>query len=206
MSLATFQVNSTSTQSRPERVAERARDALDDGSALSGPELAKVKTDIAKAPGIMRPMLTKTIDDPNAVKAGMLRWAPRMLVALLPAYAAILALFCRRRNYPEHLYFAIHLHSFVFAALTLANLFKFSHVFVIGLVTGLAASAWIVLYSLIALRRVYGGTIGGTLARAIGIMTLYGVVALPALLGVVLLSAFLRSRAPTGIPPVWCRC
>ena len=185
-----IQLGPTITKSRPERVADRTEAALNTGAALTPAERAEAEADIAKAPWILQPMLTKSIDDPNAMKAGIYRWMPRMLIALLPLYAGILALFYRRRNYPEHLYFAIHLHAFVFTAFAVSNLFKFTHVYAIAVAAGVAMAAWVVVYAVLALRRVYGGSYGVTIAKGAGIVALYALVAAPAILGAVLLSAF----------------
>ena len=185
-----IQFGPTITRSGPQRVADRTQAAIEAGTAITPAERQEAIRDIAKAPWIMRPMLTKAIDDPNAMKAGIYRWFPRVLFALLPVYAAILALFYRRRNYPEHLYFAIHLHAFVFVALAMSNLVKFTRLTAVAIGAGVAAGLWIVSYSVMALRRVYGGSVGGTVAKGLGIMALYALIVVPALIGVVLLSAF----------------
>jgi hypothetical protein len=187
---AGIQVGTTVTRSRPARVADRTEAAFADGVQLTPAELAEAKADVAKAPWILRPMLEKSITEPGAMKAGIYRWLPRMLIALLPLYAGILALFYRRRHYPEHLYFAIHLHAFVFVAFAFSNLVKFTHVSPLAIAAGIASAAWIIAYALIALRRVYGGTMAANIGKAVGIMALYALVAGPALFAAVLLSAF----------------
>jgi len=183
-------VTSAVPQSRPERVAAATQQALVSGKPLAAAQRDSILNSITKAPWIMRPMLTKAVDDPNAIKAGVTRWLPRMLFALIPLYAGILALFYRRRNYPEHLYFAIHLHAFVFLALTLSSLVMFTGLVALAVVTPILAALWIVAYAVVALRRVYGGSIARTVMKGIGIMALYGLVVFPALAAVVLLSAF----------------
>jgi hypothetical protein len=176
--------------SRPQRVAEGAQRAVLSGKAMTAQQRDSALGDIAKAPWLLRPLLTKAVSDPNAIKSGILVWLPRMLFGLIPVYAGILAIFYRRRNYPEHLYFAIHLHAFVFLALTLAEVGKLSYNLAIAGVVQFLAVSWIVAYAVIALRRVYGGSVGLTILKGAGIMTLYFVVGMPTLVLAVFLSAF----------------
>jgi hypothetical protein len=96
-----------------------------------------------------------------------------MLFVLLPIFAAIVAIFYRRRKYPEHLYFAIHLHAFVFLALAAMALLKFTRVAPLVGIGGMIALVWIAIYATLAFRRTYGGSIGGTIAREIGIGSIY---------------------------------
>jgi Protein of unknown function (DUF3667) len=176
--------------SRPQRVAANAQQGIQSGKALSQQQRDSTLKDIAKAPWLLRPLLTKAVSDPTAIRSEILTWMPRMLFALIPVYAGILALFYRRRNYPEHLYFAIHLHSFVFLALTVAQAAKFTHVVPLSAVVSFAAVSWIIAYAVMALRRVYGGSIGGAVAKGTGIMMLYSLIGIPMLILVVFLSAF----------------
>lgn len=182
--------SSAAPTSRPQRVAAGAQKAIQTGKAMTPQQRDSALADIAKAPWLLRPLLTKAVSDPNAIKSGILVWLPRMLFALIPVYAGLLALFYRRRNYPEHLYFAIHLHAFVFLALTLAEIGKVSYNLAVAGVVQFLAVSWIIAYAVIALRRVYGGSVGLTILKGAGIMTLYFIVGVPTLVLVVFLSAF----------------
>ena len=146
---------------------------------------------IAAAPRIMQPLLQKGIEDPNGLRQAVVANMPRVFFALLPVFAAILAIFYRKRHYPEHLYFAIHLHAFAFFALTFIELARFAHLTRLG--NGLAPVAllWICAYTVIALRRVYGGSVGITLAKGAGIAGLYLLGAGAALLGLVFAAAWI---------------
>ena len=109
------------------------------------------------------------------MKGRMAETMPRVLFVLLPVFAGIVALFYRGRKYPEHLYFAIHLHTFVFIALVITELTKFTQLpLVIGL-AGFAALIWIPAYATLAFRRVYGGSLKSIIAKEIGIGALYAV-------------------------------
>ena len=167
---------STQTVSRPERTANAASQALRKQEALSQAERDSVLASIAKAPALMRPLLQRAVTDPTGFKKGMLENMPRMLFALLPIFALIVALFYRGRNYPEHLYFAIHLHAFFFMALSISALSKFSHVPAVAMVVGLAMILWIPIYATRAFRRTYGGSMATTLLKETVIGVIYAVV------------------------------
>lgn len=129
--------------------------------------------DIAKAPAVFRPFLRKAILDPAGFKRSMVDAIPRLLFALLPIFAAILALFYHRRKYPEHLYFAVHLHAFVFLALAVTELVKLTRLTQVAAPVSIAMLLWIPVYTTIAIRRTYGGSIAGTVAKEVGIGVIY---------------------------------
>ena len=161
--------------SRPERVSAAASAALEKGEAASAAEREAALEDIARAPAVMQPFLRKAVQDPGGLKRRIFTTMPRMLFALLPVFAAILALFYRGRKYPEHLYFAIHLHAFTFLALTVAELLKFTGSPVLAVVGSLIGVIWLPIYATLALRRVYGGSLGRTVAKVVAIGAIYGV-------------------------------
>ena len=171
--------------SRPERLGMAASDALKNQQTLSAAEKEAAIKDIERAPAVMRPLLRRTIEDPTGFKRGLIEMMPRMLFALLPIFAAIVALLYRGRKYPEHLYFAIHLHAFLFLAMLLFGLSKFTRVPAVVAVVGFGVMLWIPVYSTLAFRRVYGGSIVGTLVKEAMITAVYSVVSFIALLIVV---------------------
>jgi hypothetical protein len=77
------------------------------------------------------------------------------------------------RKYPEHLYFAIHLHAFIFLALATVGLLKFSRLAPLVAIGGTIALIWIPTYATVAFRRTYGGSFGGTVLKEIGIGAIY---------------------------------
>lgn len=181
-----------STVAGPQRVTDAANKAMKgrasdpdpgkNGAALSAEEKAAALKDIERAPALFRPLLRRSIEDPAGFKRRMLEWLPRMLFLLLPVFAAIVSLFYRRRKYPEHLYFAIHLNAFVFVALALSQAAKFTYSTKIAFIVGSTALIWIPVYATLAFRRTYGGSVVGTLAKEIAIGAIYGAVALIALM------------------------
>ena len=162
--------------SRPERVGESASRALETGDALSPAERAAALEDIARAPALIQPFLRRAVEDPGGFKRRILETMPRMLFVLLPIFAGILALFYRGRKYPEHLYFAIHLHAFIFLALTFSELLKFTHSAMLVSAASLITSIWIPIYATLAFRRVYGGSLARTVVKELAIGTIYAAV------------------------------
>lgn len=102
------------------------------------------------------------------LRSSMLSTAPYAVFLLLPVFAGFLSLVYRRRHctYGEHFVFSLHLHAFWFTALTAAVLVPASIEDVVLLT--------VPLYGVLAMRRVYRGGWGPTLARAIAVSALYG--------------------------------
>jgi hypothetical protein len=144
-----------------------------DLDSLTAAKRDSIMKEINLAPAIFRPILRRAVADSKGLQRSITESMPRMLFALLPVFAAILALFYRRRKYPEHLYFAIHLHAFVFLTLALIEVAKFTRSAPLVKGAGMLALLWIPIYSTIALRRTYGGSIARTLAKETGIGLIY---------------------------------
>ena len=125
----------------------------------------------------MRPFLTRAIMDPAGFRRGVIETMPRMLFALLPVFAGVVALFYRGKKYPEHLYFAIHLHAFIFLALVVIELAKFTRVPGIVVAASVIAFGVVPIYATLAFRRVYGGSLVMTAVKEIAIGAIYAVVA-----------------------------
>lgn len=127
--------------------------------------------------------------DPKALLAQIPQLGERIVANLgaamfvmLPAYALWLKLLYlnRRLRYTEHLVFALHVHAFWFVALALT---VFGPGWV-GTVTTFAVPG----YTLLAMRRVYGGRWWPLLLRAGVIAALYGLLLLVVSVAVVLWS------------------
>jgi hypothetical protein len=176
--------------SAPEGVAAAASRALTTKKALSPEEQAGLQAKVDKAPWFMKPMVKRSISDPAGFEATVRRQLPNVLFALLPAFALIISLFYRGRHYPEHLYFAIHLHTFTFIALMLGKLVAFPRIDSLFMAAQIGIMIWIPVYYLLAVRRVYGGSFGMNLLKAIGIGTLYCIAVVPAMFALVLIAAF----------------
>lgn len=111
---------------------------------------------------------------------------PYAVFLMLPAFAGIvmLAYRGRRRTYGEHFVFSLHLHAFWFLALLAVALLPKDPSDLVLLA--------IPVYGVLALRRVYGGSWGGAIARGLLVSLLYGLLLLAA---TVLLVAALLSLA-----------
>ena len=164
---------SDSTGSRAQRVGAAAGTALDSGQPLDAATRDSLLAEISGAPTPMQPFLRRAVLDPVGLKRSVLEALPRMLFAQLPVFAGIVAVFYRGRKYPEHLYFAIHLHAFVFLALSLAEVSKFTgSPVVVGIVAAISLLS-LPVYATLAFRANYGGSVTATLAKELGIGAIY---------------------------------
>ena len=159
--------------SRAERVGEVAGESVRSRTPLTDEARREILSDIEGAPSFIQPLLRRAVLDPAGFRASVFQAMPRMVFALLPVFAAIVALFYRGRKYPEHLYFAIHLHAFVFLALALAELSKFTQAPVIVGVVATIATLSIPIYATIAFRRTYGGSLVAILSKDVAIAAIY---------------------------------
>lgn len=103
-----------------------------------------------------------------------IHYLPYLTLALVPIYAALLMWIyaCRRMRFGAHMIFALYLHSFFLIVFVLEAK--------LPLVLSTLLSLWAVAYSVIALRRVYGGTWGETILRGTALTVVYAAVAISA--------------------------
>jgi hypothetical protein len=126
------------------------------------------------------------------------RWIPRLMFVLMPVFGALVMLVCRasRRTYPEHLYFAMHVHSVAFFALLLlvaAKAFDVPYVsHGIAVIVLVAAVAHFVR----ALQVAYDLSARGALWRALVLGTLYPAILLAAVLAIWLATAWNVIKQP----------
>ncbi len=119
--------------------------------------------------------------DPSLIGERVVSNLPIAMFFLLPLYALILAVFYirRKRFFVEHLVFAIHVQTFVFMAYTVSLLLpRTGSIGWIGPVFLLIPYPYLV----IALRRYYGDGWVRTVAKSIGVLTLYSLFSGPAFL------------------------
>lgn len=149
---------------------------------LTGEQREQALQNLERAPwwaqAVMRPILL----DPEAFRLRYLQTLPRVLFVLVPVFAAIVALFYRRRPFPQHLVFAVHLHTMVFIVLTLRELSQLARSAVLLEIVEFAATVTIAGYSLIAFRRVYRESWWRVIPKAFGIALLYAVVGVTTLM------------------------
>ncbi|HEX6164000.1 MAG TPA: DUF3667 domain-containing protein [Vicinamibacterales bacterium] len=152
-----------------------------DGSpSMSAEDRAKALKDLETGPWLLRTFLRPIVEDPAAFRARIFTIVPRVFFGMLPLFAAIVALFYRRRRFPAALVFAVHVHTFAFVIFLASQLAKFSGSATFAGVVALAATVAFSIYMVKALKNVFGGTWPSTIAKSIGIGFLYLVVAGPA--------------------------
>lgn len=116
--------------------------------------------------------------------AAMRENTPRMMFVLVPLFAALAALVFRdrRMRYPKHLTFALHGHAFLFLALIPTLVPRVTRNAAISALAVAASFLAIGVYLVVAIRRVYGGSIAGALGRGALLSVVYLLVFLVALL------------------------
>jgi hypothetical protein len=143
-------------------------------SSLTPAERADLDREIDAQPRLFRPLLRAIAEDYDGLMRRVSEAIPRVLFVLIPALALILRLFYRGRHFPEHLYFATHFGAFVFVVLTLESVVEFARSLPAIAAAQLIGALVIVVYVVIALRRVYGGSWLATGAKALGVSIIYG--------------------------------
>jgi hypothetical protein len=121
------------------------------------------------------------------------------MFVLMPVFGALVMLVCRRsgRTYPQHLYFAMHVHSIAFFAATILVAAKAADVPYVS--PAIAAIVFVAAagHFLRALHRAYDLTTRGTLWRALVLGTLYPAILVGAVLAIWLMTAWNVVRQPS---------
>jgi uncharacterized protein DUF3667 len=126
--------------------------------------------------------------------AGVLRYGPYAMFALLPLFALLLKLFylgrarrypMRPRRYTAHLLFGAYSHSFIFIVVALLALLP-------GGFLRTAIAVWAIIYLLLSMKRVYGGRWSGVFSRAFVIFIAYSTFFGIAVAGLVVAAILLR--------------
>jgi hypothetical protein len=119
----------------------------------------------------------KAEQDADLIGQAVLKHLPKIMFVLMPVFALIVWPFYRRqqRFYIPHLYYSVHFHAFVFLVMSL-----YVMVNRLGVPKPLAALLilMVIPYHFIALRRVYGGSRGITLAKGFAAGFLYWLTAI----------------------------
>ena len=154
-------------------------------SQLSAEDRAEILRAAERAPWWMRSAVHAAVSDPAGFRRRFLETLPRMLFALVPVFAAILALFYRRRPFSQHLIFALHLHAMIFIAQAAREAVNWTGSRVLLTAIEVGVLIYIAAYALAAFRRVYRERWPWILAKSTGIALLYGLVGFVGILGVV---------------------
>jgi hypothetical protein len=133
-----------------------------------------------RAPSLVRPLMVAVAKDPAGLRARVLTIMPRVFFALLPVFAAIVAVFYRGRRFPTALVFATHLHAFAFTVFALSEASKLTRSIPVAVAVSTVVTIGFAAYALVAARRVFGGGWLITIVKAVGVGAVYLVASLPA--------------------------
>lgn len=155
------------------------------GPQMSDEDRAQMRAELDDAAWYLKPMLRAILEDPAGFRQRMFTVSPRVFFALLPVFAAIVALFYRGRNFPTALVFAVHLHAFAFIAFTLTEVLKFTGNARLAERVGAVIAVAFGVYALKSFRAVFGGGWPITVAKTVGIGVVYLVAAMPAFIVII---------------------
>lgn len=98
---------------------------------------------------------------------------PKLMFVLLPIFAALIAIGFRnrRRRYPQHLAFALHVHAVLFLGLAVMLAGRLSPLLRTG--SSLVVGGLLGAYLMIAAKRVYGGNSAEVMVRLLGVFGAY---------------------------------
>ncbi len=113
---------------------------------------------------------------------------PRVFFAMLPAFAAMVALFYRNRNFPTALVFAAHVHAYAFVMFSVSEAAKFTQSETVATVLGLIAAIVFTWYVPKALVVVYGGSWSATIWKTTVIGFIYLLISIPAFFMILILA------------------
>lgn len=143
-------------------------------------ERAELLREAETAHWLIRPMLRDFATDPDGWRARVFMVMPRVFFALLPVFAAVVALFYGgRRHFPTFLVFAVHLHAFAFVVFSLSEALKYVGPDILAESVAGVLTLGFAGYALRSFRAVFGGSWPATVARAIGIGFVYAIASLP---------------------------
>jgi hypothetical protein len=116
-------------------------------------------------------------------------WMPRAMFLLVPLCAGLVHLVTRKtgKNYPQHLYFTLHVHAAYFAVLVATTILGAIPADVVRGVVSAVPLLFAVAYALVAFRTAYGGTWSLAAGRLAFVFATYMMVVGVALVGVAVL-------------------
>lgn len=147
-----------------------------DPGEFTAEERADFERLIEKSHWFFKPMFESVRDGGRSLQARVVPVMPKVLFALVPVFAAILALFYWGRPYLQHLIFALHLQTVIFIALATAEASKFTNSPQMVALVAVPALLFIAVYALRGLRRVYQSSWPATIAKAAAVGAVYGLV------------------------------
>jgi hypothetical protein len=115
-------------------------------------------------------------------------WIPRVMFVLVPIFAGLVALAARKSGYtyPQHLYFALHVHAASFAVLAVSAAASIRRIPVVTPAVSVLANLYVVMYLVLALRRAYRLSAWRAALRGAAVGIVYSLLVLLAFLAIVL--------------------
>jgi hypothetical protein len=162
------------------------RIGITNAAQMSEADRAAVLKDLETAPWFIKPLLQSLAEDSAGFRARIFTIMPRVFFALLPVFAAIVAMFYRGRRFPVALVFAVHLHAFAFLIFTVTEAAKFVQVPALAIGLNVVVAMTFLVYALASARAVFGGGWPITIVKAAGIGFVYLVAAVPAFIIILL--------------------
>lgn len=162
---------------------------LMDTTELTPEQREKAEKSIERAPRFMKPLFQRAFFERERLRANMLEVFPRVLFVLVPVFAAIVAIFYWR-PFSQHLVFALYLHAAVFMTLAVSGLANATGSVIVAGVVELTALVFLVVYSQLSFRKVYGDSWPRVLAKSLGIGVLYLFASVLGVAGAVIWSAW----------------
>lgn len=162
----------------------------DNGRPLTEAERAEMLASLDEQAWFMRPMLRSMAEDPQAFRQRIFTIMPRVFFAMLPLFAAVLAVFYRGRTFPVALVFAVHIHACAFVLLTFTEAAKFTESRAIAESVSVVVTLALTVYVLRALRATFGGGWAKTIAKAMAIGFAYILVSIPAFVVMMIWASF----------------
>jgi hypothetical protein len=130
-------------------------------------------TDASRVVRALRQLDCKSDRNPVAFETARRTNVPRLMFVLVPLFAAISAVAFRGRTYPEHLYFALHLHAIAFLALLVTEAAARLPWQPVRSSIRFAMLLAVAGYTAVAVRRVHEGRWGVLLVRTFGVAVAY---------------------------------
>ena len=129
----------------------------------------------------------------QAVAHAQKTWTPRVMFVLVPLFAWLVQVASRRsgRNYPQHLYFALHVHAAWFAVGTIAaGAAALTGSPILARLSSWATVLYGASYLALAFRRAYGLSLGRAVKRTLLVGVLYWIAVTLAIVAIVLPAVF----------------
>jgi uncharacterized protein DUF3667 len=163
----------------PNMRAENAVVTLPDGRKVAADRISPeqraelLKKLDEKAPWWADALIRPVVMDFASVKNRFREIFPRVLFALVPIFALIVSMFYRRRRFPQHLIFGLHLHSAAFLIFAVAHLSNATRNVAVVNAAAFVAMVLVAVYALRAFRQVYGEAWPWIVLKAAGITGVY---------------------------------